>query len=122
MNSRGFKFFLYFMIVFAAPVALAGYDDMVPEPRWGSSQNSYGSNASGTLYINAEGANFRSAPFINGSRVFSVLKRNSPLKVIYKSSYSDSGSWYFVRDTNGREGWVSARVVSKNKTMTPAAK
>lgn len=81
----------------------------------------YQSNASGTVYVRVEGANIRSAPFVNGSSVFSVLPHNTRLRVIRKDSYSDSGTWYFVSDGRGHTGWVNAHLLSSRPAQSSSA-
>jgi len=77
-----------------------------------SSYSGYESNASGTIYVKSQAANFRSAPFLDGSSVFGTFRQNTALRVIRKDSYSDSGTWYFVSDGHGHTGWINSHVVS----------
>jgi hypothetical protein len=111
MNKCGFKFL---SIIFFASVAFQAFAD---EWDWLTGR----SQIQQTIYVDVDAANFRWAPYINGSTVMARLPRNARLKVINKNDFFGGGTWYYVSDGRGHEGWISANVVSNHPTHPSAA-
>jgi uncharacterized protein YgiM (DUF1202 family) len=64
----------------------------------------------GTVIVAVETANMRNKPFIDADKVAWVSKGSS-LKVLDESQDASGRVWYEVRLADGRECWISKRVV-----------
>lgn len=63
------------------------------------------------LYVNNTQANVRSSPTTSAKNVIATIPAETPVVVLQQQ-----GLWYQVRLPDGREGWISKRVLSARET------
>ena len=71
--------------------------------------------------VNASRLNVRNIPTVNGSEVIGQLDDNTAVNVIerYRENNNASEWWYYVKASNGIEGWVSGKYLEISDSSTP---